>query len=306
VPAPERQRAASALRRLLAARDYQEVVTYSFVDPAWEADFSGNAAPIALANPIASQLAVMRSSLIGGLVGAVAYNLHHRQARVRVFEAGRCFLHGTADGGGYQQPWRIGAAACGDAFDEQWGVRPARTVDFYDVKADLEALFQPGALSFLAATHSAFHPGKCARVLHAGSSVGWIGELHPRWCQKYDLSKAPVLFEVALQVAAACLLPEYHAVSKFPPVWRDLALIFDENVAYQAIVDAVNAKKPVTIADFWVFDMYRGPGVESGKKSLAFRMLVQDTHKTMTDAEVDSAVSEIIKILQERFNAKLR
>ncbi len=305
LPAPERQRSVSTLRRMLVARDYQEVVTYSFVDRAWEADFCANTSPITLANPIASQMAVMRSSLIGGLVGAVAYNLHHKQTRVRVFESGRCFLPGRA-GGVYDQPRRIAAAACGEAAPDQWGIRPARTVDFYDVKADLEALFHPGALRFEAAPHPAFHPGKSARVWQAERAIGWMGEVHPRWLQKYGLHLVPVLFEVALDAAVACPLPEFEAVSKFPPVWRDLALVFDEAVPFQSIRDEVFAKKPEAVADFWVFDMYRGPGVENGKKSLAFRMLVQDTQKTMTDAEVDSAVSEIIKILQNRFNAKLR
>jgi len=197
-------------------------------------------------------------------------------------------------------------AACGEASPDQWGIRPARAIDFYDVKADLESLFQPGVLRFEAAAHPAFHPGKSARVWKADAAIGWLGELHPRWQQKYDLSVAPVLFEVALDAAAAYSLPQSGAISKFPPVWRDLALIFDETVTYQSIHDAVFAQKPEAVADFRVFDMYRGPGVENGKKSLAFRMLVQDTHKTMTDAEVDSAVSEIIKILQNRFNAKLR
>ena len=305
LPATEERRSPLSLRRSLAARDYQEVVTYSFVDRAWEQDFCGNAAPIALANPIASQLAVMRSSLIGGLVNAVDYNLHHKQPRVRVFEVGRCFAPGAGDGD-YQQPWRIAAAACGDAFIDQWGMRPPRPVDFYDVKADVEALFQPWELIFEAAVHPAFHPGKCARLLLAGNTVGWIGELHPRWQQKYDLSSAVVLFEVALEAACIQLLPSNKGISKFPAVWRDLAAIFDESTPYQAIIDAVNTEKPEAIADFVVFDIYRGPGIENGKKSLAFRMLVQDTHKTMTDAEVDSAVSEIKKILQNRFNAKLR
>ena len=305
LPVVEQQRSHAAIRHLLAARDYQEVVTYSFVDAQWEQDFCANAAPVRLANPIASQMAVMRSSLIGGLIGAVAYNLHHKQARVRVFEAGRCFAaHTTA--GEYQQPWRIGAAACGDAYPEQWGIRPARPLDFYDVKADLEALFQPRTLSFEAAPHPALHPGKSARVLQADNSIGWIGELHPRWQHKYDLAVTPVLFEVALDAAMARLLPQYEAISKYPSVWRDLALTFDENVSYQAILDAVNAQKPALIIDISVFDIYRGAAMESGKKSLAFRMLVQDTHKTMTDAEVDFAVSAILKILQNQFNAKLR
>ncbi len=303
LPVVERRRSTNALRRALAAREYQEVVTYSFVDRAWEMDFCANAAPIALANPIASQMSVMRSSLMGGLVSTVAYNLHHKQSRVRVFEVGRCFKAGA---GGYEQPWRIGAAACGDAVPDQWGIQPPRRVDFYDVKADVEALLPAHDLTFAAAVHPALHPGKSARVLLAGNTVGWIGELHPRWQQKYDLPLAPVLFELEMDAAAGQALPVFGSISKFPPVWRDLAVIFDENTPYQAILDAVNQQKPPTILAFTVFDIYRGTGIENGKKSLAFRMLVQDTHKTMTDAEVDSAVSEIIKILQNQFNAKVR
>ena len=303
LPAPEKKRGAPAIRRLLAQRDYQEVVTYSFVDRAWENDFCDNRAAIALANPIASQMAVMRSSLFGGLVNAVAYNLNHKLSRVRVFEVGRCFV---ADQAGYAQPWRIGGAACGHALEDQWGIRPARQVDFYDVKADVEALFQPHVLVFEAAAHPALHPGKSARLLLNGEPVGWLGELHPTWQQKYGLPVAPVLFETSLDAVAGRPLPAFQGTSKFPPVWRDLAVIFDEKTPYQAILDAVNAQKPAIIVEFVLFDMYRGAGVENGKKSLAFRMLVQDTDKTLTDAEVDSAVSEIIKILKNQFNAKLR
>ena len=303
LPQVECNRPSARLRHALAARDYQEVVTYSFVDRAWETDFCANAAPIALANPIASQMSVMRSSLIGGLVNTVAYNLHHKQARVRVFEVGRCFVSGGAD---FQQPWRIGAAACGDATADQWGVRPPRPVDFYDVKADIEALLQTSQLTFEAAAHPALHPGKSARVLLSGNTIGWAGELHPRWQQKYDLPAAPVLFELELAAVAVQALPAYQSISRFPPVSRDLAVIVDEKTPYQAILDAVNAQKPAAILAFSIFDIYRGSGIESGKKSLAFRMLVQDTQKTLTDADVDSAVSEIIKILHNQFNAKLR
>ncbi len=303
LPAPEKIRGGGAIRRLMAARDYQEAVTYSFVDRAWEKDFCDNPAPIELANPIASQMAVMRSSLMGGLINAVAYNLNHKQSRVRVFETGRCF---AASHDGYTQPWRVGAAACGHAMEDQWGIRPARQVDFYDVKADVEALFHPRTVTFEAASHAALHPGKSARIVFDGKPAGWIGELHPKWQQKYGLPLAPVLFEADLDLLAEREIPAFKGASKFPPVWRDLAVIFDENTPYQAILDAVNSQKSDIVSEFVVFDIYRGAGIENGKKSLAFRMLVQDTEKTLTDAEVDSAVSEIIKILQNQFNAKLR
>lgn len=307
LPVVERRRSMAALRRAVVAREYQEVVTYSFVDRAWEQDFCSNAKPIALANPIANQMSVMRSSLIGGLISAVAYNLNHKQSRVRVFEIGRCFLPGEGDcTSEYQQPWRIGAVACGDAAQDQWGIRPPRQVDFFDVKADVEALLQTRELTVVAEIHPALHPGKSGRLMLAGKTIGWMGELHPRWQQKYGLPFAPVLFEVEMEAAANQALPAYGGMAKFPSIWRDLAMIFDEHVPYQAILDAVKTRKPEAVAEFAVFDIYRGQGIESGKKSLAFRMLVQDTHKTMTDAEVDSAVSEIIKILHNQFNAKLR
>src|SRR5262245_1277799 len=172
LPVAESRRDAATLRSILVERDYQEIVSYSFVDESWERDLAGNAAPVALANPIASQMSVMRSTLAGGLVNALAFNLSRRQARVRLFEMGRCFL--PAPDGAYLQPIRVGGLAYGDALPEQWGsVR--RAVDFYDVKADVEALLRPRAALCHPDTHPALHPGKCARVECDGVAVGWIG-----------------------------------------------------------------------------------------------------------------------------------
>jgi phenylalanyl-tRNA synthetase beta chain len=302
LPEPEALRGNSAIRSLMAARDYQEVVTYSFVDRAWEEDFCANATPIALANPIASQMSVMRSGLIGGLVDCVAFNARHKQARVRVFETGRCFSL-TQDG--IAQPWRLGAAAYGAALDEQWCSNDRR-VDFYDVKSDVEALFAPRKLVFEPAAHPALHPGKCARILCEGIEAGWIGELHPRWKQKYELPSAPVLFEVDLAVLARDTLPIYAETSRFPPVRRDMAAVFDDNTPYQAVIEALYAGKPSIVADIGLFDVYRGADLGEGRKSLAFRVLLQDTRKTLTDAEVESAVAQLREILQQQFNAKLR
>jgi phenylalanyl-tRNA synthetase beta chain len=303
LPVPEATRDAAAVRRLLVARDYQEVVTYSFVDRAWEQDFCGNALPVALANPIASQMSVMRSSLIGSLVNCVAFNVSHKQTRVRVFEIGRCFA-ATPDGG-HEQPLRVGAIAYGDALQEQWG-SPARRVDFYDVKADVEALLAPRGVQYDAASHPALHPGKTARIVRNGMTIGWIGELHPRWQRKYDLAFAPVLFELDFECVAEGTLPVYAGISRFPPVRRDLAVIVDENVSYRAMVEGLNSGRPAIVTEIGLFDVYRGAGIEKGKKSLAFRVLLQDTHKTLTDSEVDSAVAQLIQVLQQRFNAKLR
>lgn len=300
---PEARRGARELRRLLVARDYQEVVTYSFVDRQWEQDFCSNSAPVALANPIASQMSVMRSSLIGSLVNCVVTNVNYSQARVRLFEIGRCFMH--AENGGHHQPVRIGGIAYGNVLQEQWGT-PSRGVDFHDVKADVEALLGGCSLRFDAAAHPGLHPGKSARIVCDGVAVGWAGELHPRWQRKYDLRAAPVLFELDFEQAVAAGVPAYNEISRFPPVRRDVAVIVDEAVAYQAILEALRLRQPVIVTEIGLFDVYRGGGVEKGKKSLAFRVLLQDTRKTLTDAEVDSAVSQLIRILQKQFDAKLR
>ncbi|MFL6642238.1 MAG: phenylalanine--tRNA ligase subunit beta, partial [Paraburkholderia graminis] len=199
----ETRRSIHTIRHALAARDYAETVNFSFVDAEWEQDFAGNDKPVRLLNPIASQLSVMRTTLFGSLIHVLRTNLNRRAAdRVRVFEAGRVFLHdpsikaGELTVEGFAQPKMIGGLAYGPAFEEQWGAA-SRNVDFFDVKGDVEALFAPVAPRFVKAEHPALHPGRSARIEIAGRAVGWIGELHPRWLQKYDLPHAPILFEIA-------------------------------------------------------------------------------------------------------------
>ena len=302
LPVTESTKTAADVRQLLAARDYQEVITFSFVDRQWEADFCGNAEPLALANPIASHMSVMRSSLIGSLVNCVAFNVNHKQPRVRVFEIARCFPGGD---GADRQPMRVAGIAYGHAACEQWGIA-GRSVDFYDVKSDVEALFGTRALDFEVAAHPAFHPGRSARVVRSGRAVGWLGELHPQWQRKYDLAVAPVVFELDLGPVLEGALPAYHAIARFPAVRRDMAAEFDENLGYDRILAGLRREAPPIVSDIALFDVFRGGTVGKGKKSLAFRVLLQDTEKTLTDAEVDSAISKLRHILQQRFDAKLR
>lgn len=303
LPAPEARRDAASIRRLLAARDYQEVITYSFVDRQWEIDFCENAAPVELANPIANQMSVMRSSLIGSLVNCVSFNEKNHQSRVRLFEIGRCFERAADDD--RAQPVRISAVAYGDAFEEQWGV-PARAVDLYDIKADVETLLPFTDVAFQPGSHPALHPGKCARVLRSGAEIGWIGELHPRLQQKYDLRRAPVLFELDFEQAVGGGIPAYNEISRFPPVRRDLAFVVDEETRSHAMLDCLRAAAPAIVSEVAVFDVYRGTGLEKGKKSLAFRVLLQDTRKTLTDTEVECVISQLIQSVQQNFDAKLR
>ncbi|HUQ26460.1 MAG TPA: phenylalanine--tRNA ligase subunit beta [Burkholderiales bacterium] len=308
---PETQRSLHDLRERLAACDYREVINFSFVEPAWEADLAGEENPIRLLNPIASQQSVMRTSLIGSLLDKVKYNHDRKVPRIRVFEVGRVFLRDAtaADGplsvAGLRQPVRIGAAAFGPLADEQWD-EPARTADFFDVKADVESLAAPLALRFEAAPHPAFHPGRSARIMLAGNAVGSIGELHPKWQQKYGLPQAPVLFEMDAGPLASLPLPRPGALSDQPPVVRDIALLFPAGTPVQAVLDVVEAEKPPIVRSVRLFSLYRGASLPAGTKSLAFRVVMQDTERTLTDTEADAARDALVSLLGQRFSASLR
>lgn len=295
------------VRRILADSGYQEVINYAFVDEVWEADFADNHALIRLANPIASQLNVMRSTLIGGLVSCLAANLRRKQNRVRVFEVGRCFFRdpqGTPVAG-FRQPWKLAALAYGPALPEQWGV-VARNVDFFDIKGDLEFLVAPRTLRFAKAFHPALHPGRSARVLLDGHAIGVVGELHPQWLQKYDLPFAPVLFELDMEALLPAKVPHHTELSRQPPVIRDLAFLVDQDIELQSLLDGVNSARPEIVKEIIVFDVYKGRGIDDGKKSLAFRITMQDTRKTLLEVEVDTAVQRLTDYLQEAFDAQLR
>lgn len=310
---PQREAARPVMRvkEAIASRDYQEVVNYSFVEAEWERDFCGNESPVKLQNPISSQLSVMRSSLAGSMVANVRYNLNRKQARVRAFELGRVFsidptvVDGPLSVKGIAQPLKVSAIAYGAAHPEQWGLA-MRNVDFYDVKGDVESLFADGSIGFERVAHPALHPGRSAAVVQGGRAIGWLGELHPRWQQKYELPLAPILFELDLDCLLAAAMPAYREVSKFPPVIRDLAVVVDEAVPARALQEAMLSSRPVVVQDLWLFDLYRGKGVDTGKKSLAFRVVMQDTSKTLTDAEVEAAMAQLLQLLAGCVGAKLR
>lgn len=310
MPQSEALRPLPQIRQILADRGFQEVINFAFVEEAWEPDFSANAVglqTIRLANPIASQLSVMRSTLIGGLLANLQTNLKRKLSRVRIFETGRCFFRDAqgAPVDGFCQPWKLAALVYGGALPEQWG-SAVRNVDFFDLKGELENLLTPLIARFEKMLHPALHPGRSARVLVDGQAIGFIGELHPQWVQKYDLPFAPVVFELDLAVLRQAKLPQYAEVSRQPPVIRDLALVVDQGLELQQLIDGMASNRPPLVQDIRLFDLYTGKGVESGKKSLAFRIVMQDTQRTLHDAEVDAAMQQLITYLQQVFAAQLR
>lgn len=307
----ETSRSLHAVREHLAACDYHETINFAFVEPDWEADLAGESDPIRLLNPIASPLSVMRSTLIGSLVANVRTNHARKLPRIRVFEIGRVYrrdarqANGPLSVAGVAQPMCVGAAAFGPALDEQWGVG-TRPVDYYDVKRDLEALYQPAALKFEARPHPALHPGRAARVLLDGVEVGWLGELHPRWQQKYELPQAVVLFEVDAASLAQAPFPRPSPLSRFPAVVRDISLLVESRVAAQDILDAILGEKPDIVREVGMFDLYQGSSLPEGKKSIAFRVVMQHTERTLTDSEADAARDTVVGLLGRRFGASLR
>jgi phenylalanyl-tRNA synthetase beta chain len=302
LPAQESLRPTAALSSRLVDRDYQEVITFSFVSSDWERALGVEPNPVRVLNPIASNLDAMRSTLLGGLIDTLRTNVNRKQERVRIFEAGRCFFR---DGESYGQPMRVGALAAGPALPEQWGV-PKRAVDFYDLKGDIEALAAPRTVTTEPAEHPALHPGRSARVRIAGEAAGWLGELHPRLVRHFELPLAPVVFELDWAMLAQQPVPAAQPVSKLPVVRRDLAVVVDEAISAQAVIDALIAVKPPFVDRLGLFDVYRGPGIDPGKKSLAILVLIQDTARTLTDAEIDATVATLLRELQSRFKATLR
>lgn len=294
---PENRKTRFSAYTALAARGYHEIVSYAFVDEAWERDFANNNNPIRLKNPLASHMSVMRSTLVGGLIKTLQHNLNYKQNRVRLFEIARVFK--KDEQGAYVQTERAGGLAYGLSVPEQWG-ETARPVDFFDVKGDLEQLIHAQVgMEYVAAAHPAFHPGRCAHLLLNGEVVGVLGQLHPQWVQKYDLPQAPVLFEVDLNIVLQSQAVAYQAVSKFPPVRRDLAFVVPDSTKAGQLLEILRNAAGELVREVGLFDVYSGVGIEAGHKSMAVKVILQDASTTLTDDMVEAEVQKLIKIAQE-------
>jgi len=311
----EARRSAHAVRRALAALDYQETISFSFVEERWENELAGNAQPIRVLNPIAAPLAVMRSSLLGSLVQVLRHNLDRKAGRVRVFEVGRVFSRDAkvADGplsvAGVSQPTRVAGLAYGAVLPLQWGSKEQGT-DFFDVKGDVQALLAPHQPVFAAAEHPALHPGRCASVALAGRVIGHVGELHPKWRLAYELPQAPVLFELDLEAVLNVPVPEFKPVPRQQTVQRDLALVLGEDVLHDALISCLAQDPQGLVCSATLFDIYKpaapAAGLRPGERSVAVRLELRDDHATLTDERIDAATAAAVARAHQAFGARLR
>ena len=318
---PEAQRGQFAVRRQLAQLGYQETINFSFVEERWERELAGNANPIKLLNPIASQMSVMRSSLLGSLLAVLKFNLDRRADRVRLFELGRVFRKDTTvqdsdtSVAGFDQPMRVAGLSFGPVDALQWG-SPERAADFFDAKGDVQALLAPLQPTFRAAAHPAMHPGRSASVWLGEHCMGHVGELHPKWRQAYELSHAPVMFELDLNGVLGRPVPVFQGVSRHQAVERDLAIVVKETVTHAEVVDAIRAPAIPWLCDVVLFDVYRpkkqastevtAASLATDEKSLAVRLVLNRDDATLTEDDIETALKAVLDSLAQRVAARLR
>ena len=312
----ETERSPFAVRRALAGLGYQETINFSFVEERWEHELAGNLNPVRLLNPIASHMSVMRSSLVGSLVQALKFNLDRKTARVNIFELGRVFLRdpqsvdSDASVAGFNQPMRVAGLAYGPRAALHWDGTD-KAVDFFDVQGDVEAMLAPMQSTFVPLVHPALHPGRSASVSVHGQVIGFVGELHPKWRQAYDLPQTPIVFELELDAVLRRQMPRFEAVSKFQPVERDIALIVPESTTHAALMAATNgADTRGLLKEARLFDVYRpqqgSTAMQSGEKSLAVRLVLSSDAATLTEEQIESAVQTVVANLQTVLQARMR
>jgi phenylalanyl-tRNA synthetase beta chain len=306
---PEVEQGLSSFRRQLVASGYQEAITYSFVDPDMQKLIDPEIAPVALANPISADMAVMRTSLWAGLLSTAVYNLNRQQSRVRIFEAGQCFVPDANEASGLSQNMALAGLICGSRTPTGWTASKDK-VDFFDIKGHLEEVLAHTGLSeqfaYVAAEHPALHPGQSATVLRNGQNIGWIGQLHPKLQAQLDISSAVYLFQVDVDQITESKLPKFKEVSKFPEVRRDLAFFVDTAVASADLIAEARKAAGEHLSNLKLFDVYHSKDVENKGKSLALGLTFQHSSRTLADEEINSAVDRVVSQLESKFNAALR
>ncbi|MET1023188.1 MAG: phenylalanine--tRNA ligase subunit beta [Pseudoxanthomonas sp.] len=298
---------AGTVRRQLAARELLETVNFAFVDAQLLDSWGLAEGAVPLANPLSSELGVMRTGLLPGLVATLQRNAARQAGRIRLFELGNVFAAAGEQGAAPIETLRVAAAVSGDAAVEQWGV-PARPVDFHDLKGDLQSLAAASGaqLTFQPSSRGYGHPGRSADVFRDGQCIGWIGQLHPRLQRALDLDAPVIGFEVDLAVLAERALPRANELSRFPSVRRDLAFTLAESVPFAAIEQTVRDAAGPLLRQVLLFDRYVGAGVETGQKSLAMGLILQDNTRTLNDREVETVVAETVAALARDHGARIR
>ena len=292
-------------RGCLSARGYFEAITYSFIDPALARAFDPQVESVPLANPISSEMSVLRRSIWPGLAAAALHNRNRQVDDIRLFELGMVFRQ---DASGLQQTRQIAALRSGSALRVHWSER-ARETDFYDIKQDVENLLQTlhqDQISFAPATHPALHPGQTASILRHGDVLGHVGALHPAIGARMGFDKPLFLFEIDCPLGDVAGAAQFHPISKFPTVRRDLAVVVDESVSAATCLDVARRAAGGLLRDLQLFDVYRGQGIDSGKKSLALGLIFQTLSSTLTDDEVEQAVRRVLAQLRECVGGTLR
>jgi phenylalanyl-tRNA synthetase beta chain len=290
----------------LVARDYQEIITYSFIDPESNTRLTNVDSELVLSNPISSEMSVMRSSLWPGMLLAAAANASRQQDRIRLFEIGKSF-HGSLSE--HNEVVRIAALCVGPTSPEQWGLK-GQAVDFFDIKSDLTALLQltgdVSDIEFRPAEHPALQPGQAASIVRDGIELGMIGKLHPKHSKFFELKRDAFLFEIDGLAALASKVPKAETISKFPSIRRDIAVVVDDKISADELISAVASSAPDLISSVRIFDIYKGPGIEAGLKSVALGLILQETSRTLTDEDADAAMTAAVQKLQDKFAAELR
>ncbi|EOD78691.1 Phenylalanyl-tRNA synthetase beta chain [Grimontia indica] len=297
------------VRDLLVDRGYHEAITYSFVEPNQQKLIVPDVEPLILPNPISADMSAMRLSLWTGLLNTVAYNQKRQQPRVRLFEAGLRFIPEQAAENGMRQEMMLAGVIAGPRSEEHWDIA-TNTVDFFDLKGDLEAILELTAnelsYSFKAAKHPALHPGQSAAIEVDGKVVGYIGTVHPELERKFGLNGRTIVFEIEWSAINTRVIPEAVVISKFPANRRDIAVIVADDVESEAVVRACLETDNALITGSKLFDLYKGKGVEDGKKSLAIALSLQSTERTLEESDISEAVASVVASLGEKFGAHLR
>jgi len=294
---------------MLNDKGYQEVITYSFVDPKLQQLIHPGEEALVLPSPISSEMSVMRLSLWTGLLGTIVYNQNRQQSRVRIFETGLRFVPDTQANLGIRQDVMLAGAICGNRYEEHWDLAK-NSVDFFDLKGDLESVLEltgkTGAIEFRAETNPALHPGQSAAIYLKDKRIGFIGVVHPELERKLDLNGRTLVFELEWNALADRAVPQAQEISRFPANRRDIAVVVNENVPASDVLAECKKVGANQVVGVNLFDVYRGKGVVEGSKSLAISLILQDTGRTLEEEEIAATVARCVEALKERFQASLR